>query len=374
MTPKRVLVVFGTRPETIKLAPVVEELRRRKGVFETVVAVTAQHREMLDQALGLFGITPDFDLDIMTAGQSLTDITVRALSGMSPLLEEIMPDAVVVQGDTTTTFVSALAAFYHQIPVGHVEAGLRTHDLGRPFPEEANRVLTSRLARWHWAPTRSAADNLLDEGVDPGTVKVTGNTVIDALMQVVDTPYDFGPGAISSALESGRRIVLVTAHRRENWGQPYRAICEAVAQIAAEFEDVHVLFATHRNPIVLDIARSVLNECERVDLIGPQDYLPFVKLMQAATLILSDSGGVQEEAPSLGKPVLVLREATERPEAVEVGVVRLVGTDRERIIRETRLLLSDKRAYDAMAQQANPFGDGCASARIVEDLEKGIGR
>lgn len=369
---RRVLVVFGTRPEAIKMAPVVAELERRPG-FEPVVAVTAQHREMLDQVLTLFGIVPEHDLDIMRPGQTLTDVTVRALSGLSPLMERIAPDAVLVQGDTTTTFAAALAAFYHKVPVGHVEAGLRTFDLFRPFPEEANRRLTTRVARWHFPPTATSEAHLFAEGVEPAAVTVTGNTVVDALLHVRELPYEFpADGAIGAALASGRRIVLVTAHRRESWGAPMERIFHAVRDIAERFADVHVLVATHMNPIVADAARDVLGGVERVDLLGPLEYLPFVKLMDAATLILSDSGGVQEEAPTLGKPALVLREVTERPEAVDAGVVELVGTDRERIVERASLLLTDAAAYAAMARPANPFGDGTAARRIVDVLERDL--
>lgn len=370
MAPKRVLVAFGTRPEAIKLAPVIERLRERPADFETLVAVTAQHREMLDQVLALFAIEPDFDLNIMTAGQTLTDITTRALAGMTSLIEQANPAAVIVQGDTTTTFASALAAFYQSAPVAHVEAGLRTHDLARPFPEEANRALTTRIARWHFAPTSVAEKNLLAEGVDPKAIAVTGNTVVDALVETVRHPYEFGPGPIADALASGRRIVLATAHRRENWGEPYERICAAAAAIVKRFDDVEVLFATHKNPIVLDVARKTLGGWDRISLIEPQDYLPFVKLMEASTLILSDSGGVQEEAPSLGKPALVLREVTERPEAIDAGVVKLVGTDTDRIVAEATRLLSDSQAYEEMAHVANPFGDGHAAERIVEVLAR----
>ena len=352
------------------MAPVIQRLKGRPSDFETLVAVTAQHREMLDQVLGLFYIAPDFDLDIMTAGQSLTDITVRALSGLSPLMERVMPDAVLVQGDTTTTFAAALAAFYHHIPVGHVEAGLRTNNLEHPFPEEANRRLTTKVARWHFAPTSVAEKHLLSEGVDPDAIMVTGNTVIDALVETVAQPFTFPQGVVADALASGRRIVLVTAHRRENWGAPYERICSAVAQISTRFPDTHVLFATHRNPIVADVARARLGRLDRVDVIGSQGYLPFVKLMEASTLILSDSGGVQEEAPTLGKPVLVLREVTERPEALDAGVVRLVGTDTRRIVDEASVLLSDAGAYAAMAKRASPFGDGHASERIADVLAR----
>lgn len=367
---KRVLVVFGTRPEAIKLAPVVQRLRERDSEFETIVAVTAQHREMLDQVLGLFDIVPDHDLDIMTSGQTLTQITTRALTGLAPLMQGEPPDVVLVQGDTTTAFAAALSAFYHHVRVGHVEAGLRTHDLARPFPEEANRRLTTRITRWHFAPTTLSESNLLAEGVDPSTIHVTGNTVVDALLETMAKPYEFGPGPIADALASGRRIVLVTAHRRENWGEPYRRICAAVADLVERFADIHVLFATHRNPIVADVAQEMLGGVSRVDLLGPLEYLPFVKLMGASTLILSDSGGVQEEAPTLGKPALVLREVTERPEALDAGVVKLVGTDRAAIVDAASLLLSDASAYAAMAQRANPFGDGHAAERIADVLAR----
>ncbi|MBI5231490.1 MAG: UDP-N-acetylglucosamine 2-epimerase (non-hydrolyzing) [Coriobacteriales bacterium] len=370
--PSRVLVVFGTRPEAIKMAPVIEELACNPGL-EPIVAVTAQHRDMLDQVLGLFGIEPDVDLDIMEHGQTLTDVTMRALAGLSPLIERERPEAVLVQGDTTTTFVAALAAFYHKIPVGHVEAGLRTNDLMRPYPEEANRRLTTQVTRWHFPPTATAAAHLIEENIDPARVYVTGNTVIDALLQVKDKPYEFGPGPIADALASGRRIVLVTAHRRESWGEPMEHIFQGVAEVAERHPDVHVLVATHANPLVAQMCDRILGGKERVDLIGPQEYLPFVKLMDASTIILSDSGGVQEEAPSLGKPVLVLRERTERPEAVEAGCVKLVGTDTQRIADEATRLLTDPVAYEAMARVANPFGDGTAARQICDVLSEELG-
>jgi UDP-N-acetylglucosamine 2-epimerase (non-hydrolysing) len=369
---RRVLVVFGTRPEAIKMAPVVARLQA-SDALEPVVAVTAQHREMLDQVLTLFGIVPDYDLDIMQHGQTLTDIAVRSLSGLSPLIEAVRPDALLVQGDTTTTFAAALAAFFHKVPVGHVEAGLRTNDLFQPYPEEANRRLTSQVTRWHFPPTAVAEANLLRENIPPESVYVTGNTVVDALLAVKDLPYEWQPGPVAEALASGRRIVLVTAHRRENWGEPMEHIFGAIAELARRFDDVHVLVATHRNPIVADACERVLGGCERVDLLGPLEYLPFVKLMAAATLILSDSGGVQEEAPTLGKPALVMREVTERPEAVEAGVVKLVGTDTETIIEEASRLLTDPAAYAEMARASNPFGDGHAAERICGTLETDLG-
>jgi UDP-N-acetylglucosamine 2-epimerase (non-hydrolysing) len=368
---RRLLVVFGTRPEAIKLAPVVERLRERPDVFETVVAVTAQHREMLDQVLDLFDIIPDYDLDMMRTGQTLTDLTARALQGLAPVIQACSPDVVVVQGDTTTTFAAALAAFYHRVPVAHVEAGLRSHDLDRPYPEELNRRMTSAIAGWHFAPTEMARAHLLVEHVDPSSIHVTGNTVIDALMKVAARPCAFPPGRIADAVASGRRIILMTMHRRESWGDGVREACEAARRLAMGHPDVHVLFALHLNPDVQSIAREVLGETDRVDLLGPLDYATFVHLMKASTLILSDSGGVQEEAPSLGKPVLVLREVTERPEAIAAGTVRLVGVDRDRIVAEAGRLLDDADAYSAMARAVNPFGDGHAAERIAEVLARG---
>jgi UDP-N-acetylglucosamine 2-epimerase (non-hydrolysing) len=370
---RRVLVAFGTRPEAIKMAPVVAELARRDG-FEPIVAVTAQHREMLDQVLEIFEITPDYDLDIMQAGQTLTDITVRSLSGLTPLMERVRPDAVLVQGDTTTTFAAALTAFYHKVPVGHVEAGLRTGDVYSPYPEEVNRRLTTRLTRWHFPPTATSAAHLMGEGVPDTDITITGNTVVDALLHVREMPYQFEQGgAISEAMIRGDRIVLVTAHRRESWGEPMANIFRAVKRIAETFDDVHVFVATHMNPIVSETAYRILGDQPRVDLLAPLDYVPFVKLMDASTLILSDSGGIQEEAPTLGKPALVLREVTERPEAIEAGVVELVGTDTELIVARATLLLTDREAYHAMAQPANPFGDGTASRQIVDVLERELG-
>jgi UDP-N-acetylglucosamine 2-epimerase (non-hydrolysing) len=366
--PKRVLVVFGTRPEAIKMAPVVEALRSRPGEFEVTVAVTAQHREMLDQVLALFGIVPDTDLDIMLPSQTLAQVTTRALSGLDPLIAELAPDAVLVQGDTTTTFAAALAAFYHKVPVGHVEAGLRTNDVYAPFPEEVNRRLTTQLTTWHFPPTATSAAHLLSEGVDPGRVHVTGNTVIDALLRVAELPYVFPPGPVADALASGRRIVLMTAHRRESWGTPMERVCEAAREIVTRFPDVEILFATHLNPVVREPVAAALCDTPRVTLLPPLDYLPFVKLMAASTLILSDSGGVQEEAPSLNVPALVMRDVTERPEAVEAGAVRLVGTDVARIVAEASTLLSDPVAYEQMASAPNPFGDGHAAERIADVL------
>lgn len=369
---KRVVVAFGTRPEAIKMAPIVHRLREHGG-FDVRVVVTGQHREMLDQVLRLFSIQPDADLDVMLPRQSLDQVTVRVLDRIGPVLDEIQPDAVLVQGDTTTTFVTALAAFYRKIPVGHVEAGLRTGDIYSPFPEEMNRRMTTRLATWHFPPTTLSERVLLDEGIDPGAVWVTGNTVIDALFEALELPFEFEPGLVRDAIESGRRIVLMTSHRRENWGERMRCVCRAARRLTEVHPDVHVLFSVHLNPEVQEAAREVLGGCERVDLLPPLDYLPFVNLMKSATLILSDSGGMQEEAPSLGKPVLVLRDTTERPEAVEAGVVRLVGTDEEQVFEQAALLLGDREAYDLMAQASNPFGDGKAAERIAQILAEQLG-
>lgn len=351
------------------MAPIVERLRERPEAFETIVAVTAQHREMLDQVLDLFAITPQHDLGIMRHGQSLTSLTIRALEGLSMLMEDVAPDIVLVQGDTTTTFAAALAAFYHKVPVGHVEAGLRTDDVYQPFPEEIDRRLTSQIASLHFAPTSSAASRLLEEGVPIERVFLTGNTVIDALLEVQDKPYEFAPGPVAEALASGRRIVLVTAHRRENWGEPIAELCGALRDLVRAHPDIHVLFATHANPIVREVVDRELAGMERVELLGPLQYLPFVKLMAAAALILSDSGGVQEEAPSLGKPVLVLRNVTERPEAIEAGTARLVGMSRNAIVVQAGRLLDDAAEYASMARAVNPFGDGEAAVRIADILE-----
>jgi UDP-N-acetylglucosamine 2-epimerase (non-hydrolysing) len=370
---RRIVVAFGTRPEAIKLAPVIRRLRERDS-FDVRVVVSGQHREMLDQVLELFGIVPDDDLAVMLPRQSLDQLTDRILSGIAPVLDRLAPDAVLVQGDTTTTFVAALAAFYRGIPVGHVEAGLRTETPDCPFPEEMNRRLTTRLAHWHFAATRWAEENLLAEGVPRESIWLTGNTVIDALNDALKLPFAFPPGGLANVAAGGRRIVLVTAHRRESWGAPLRDVCGAIRRLAETYADVEVVFSVHRNPVVRETADGILGSVERVTLVEPLDYLPFVRLMQISTLILSDSGGVQEEAPALGKPLLVLRETTERPEAVECGVARVVGTDPERIFAEASLLLTDSAAYDAMAHAANPFGDGRAAGRIADILENGLVR
>jgi UDP-N-acetylglucosamine 2-epimerase (non-hydrolysing) len=367
---QKVLCVFGTRPDAIKMAPVVLELKRRPDAFEVRVAVTGQHREMLDQVLAVFGITPDFDLNIMAHGATLAQITTRALDGLAPVLASERPDWVLAQGDTTTTFVASLAAFYQQAKFGHVEAGLRTGDPFDPFPEEMNRVLTARLTTLHFPPTPDAADNLRVEGVSNESIVLTGNTGIDALHIVASREYTPSDPVLQEILADPRRVLLVTTHRRENLGEPMTRIAEAVRDIADTHPDTLVVLPMHRNPVVRATLMPLLGTHERVRLIEPPDYAPFVKLQQKAYLILTDSGGVQEEAPSLGKPVLVLRETTERPEGVAAGTARLVGTDKEKIVAEASDLLRNKEAYTAMARAVSPYGDGQASARIAEALQE----
>ncbi len=363
----KVMTVFGTRPEAIKMAPVILELDRHSE-FESIVAVTAQHREMLDQVLRLFDIRPDFDLDIMSADQTLFDITTKALTGLDRVLTAAQPDIVLVHGDTTTTFVGALAAFYHQIAVGHVEAGLRTLNKYSPFPEEMNRRLTGALADLNFAPTATARENLLREGVAREKIFVTGNTVIDALHRTVRSDFVFEDALLKAIDYRRKKIILVTTHRRENLGEPMRNVYEALKQIAEEFSDVEIIFPVHKNPKVREIVDAVLGGLAQVHLIDPLDYEPFANLMSRAEIILTDSGGVQEEAPALGKPVLVLRDTTERPEAVGAGTVKLIGTDRSRVYDETRRLLIDRTEYDRMASAVNPYGDGRAAQRIVRAL------
>jgi UDP-N-acetylglucosamine 2-epimerase (non-hydrolysing) len=366
----RVLCVFGTRPDAIKMAPVVLELKRHPEDFEVTVVVTGQHREQLDQVLRVFDITPDHDLMIMKHGQTLTEITTRSLQGLDAWLQEHPADVCLAQGDTTTTFVAGLAAFYHKVPFGHVEAGLRTGNLYDPFPEEANRRLVAALTTWHFAPTEPSRQNLLKEGLDPATIYVTGNTSIDALRTVASLDYTFEDPALRAIVESDSRLILVTAHRRENWGQPMENIASALATLAQEFEDCNIVVAMHRNPIVRDTLKPILEPIQNVHLIEPPDYVPFVKLMQRANLILTDSGGVQEEAPTFGVPILVLRKTTERPEGVDAGTAKLIGTDREVILTEARTLLTDPQARASMAHAENPYGDGCAAQMIAEVLKK----
>ena len=363
----KVMTIFGTRPEAIKMAPVILELARRSE-FESIVAVTAQHREMLDQVLRLFDIKPDFDLDIMSADQTLFDITTKALTGLDRVLTEARPDIVLVHGDTTTTFVGALAAFYHQIAVGHVEAGLRTRNKYSPFPEEMNRRLTGSIADLNFAPTSTARENLLREGVDRSKIFVTGNTVIDALHRTIRADFVFDDELLRSIDYGSKKIILVTTHRRENLGEPMRHVYEALKKIVEEFPTVEIIFPVHKNPKVREIVDAVLGGLAQVHLIDPLDYEPFANLMSRAEIILTDSGGVQEEAPALGKPVLVLRDTTERPEAVDAGTVKLIGTDRSTVYDETRRLLIDRAEYDRMSAAVNPYGDGRAARRIVRAL------
>ncbi|EOI3579239.1 UDP-N-acetylglucosamine 2-epimerase (non-hydrolyzing) [Cronobacter turicensis] len=369
----RVLTVFGTRPEAIKMAPLVHALAQDPA-FDTRVCVTAQHREMLDQVLHLFSIVPDYDLNIMKPGQGLTEITCRILEGLKPILTEFRPDVVLVHGDTTTTIATSLAAFYQRIPVGHVEAGLRTGDLYSPWPEEANRTLTGHLAMYHFAPTELSRQNLLRENIPEARIFVTGNTVIDALIAVrdrvmADEPLRLRLETQYPFLDGAKKMILVTGHRRESFGEGFEQICRALADIAAQNRDVQIVYPVHLNPNVTEPVNRILGHVENVVLIEPQEYLPFVWLMNHAWLILTDSGGIQEEAPSLGKPVLVMRETTERPEAVEAGTVRLVGTDTQRIVAEVTRLLNDEAAYQAMSHAHNPYGDGQACERILHALK-----
>ncbi|AHE97835.1 non-hydrolyzing UDP-N-acetylglucosamine 2-epimerase [Thioalkalivibrio paradoxus] len=365
----KTLVIFGTRPEAIKMAPVIQALRQADGI-ETRVCVTAQHRQMLDQVLQLFDIRPDHDLNLMQPGQDLTDITANVLHGLRPVLAAERPDLVLVHGDTTTTLAGALAAYYQRIPVGHVEAGLRTGNIHAPWPEEMNRRIAGAITSFHFAPTARARDNLQREGVGEERIHVTGNTVIDALLAVVDK-VRANPElqAQFRFLDPARRTVVVTGHRRENFGDGFQRICRALGRLA-ERSDVQIVYPVHLNPNVLGPVREALGQRDNVHLIEPLDYLPFVALMDRADLIITDSGGVQEEAPSLGKPVLVMRETTERPEAVEAGTVRLVGTDEERIVREAARLLDDPQAYAAMSRAHNPYGDGRAAGRIVRVIQQ----
>jgi len=371
--PKKILTVFGTRPEAIKMAPVVMKLEK-SAVLESVVCVTAQHRSMLDQVNSVFGITPDFDLDIMRPGQDLFDITGKILQGMRSVLREVRPDRVLVHGDTSTTLAATLASYYERIPVGHIEAGLRTGNRYSPWPEEINRKVATAICDLHFAPTEKARQNLLAEAVNPNHIVVTGNTVVDALLWSSHR-LDHSPELadhVAKALPQlgmGKRMILVTGHRRESFGAGFESICHAIAMLAKR-DDVEVVYPVHLNPQVREPVNRILGGHSSIRLIEPMDYLPFVALMKKAHVILTDSGGIQEEGPSLGKPVLVMRETTERPEAVEAGTVKLVGTDCNRIVAETTRLLDDVEAYRSFSRAHNPYGDGTASHRIVEYLEK----
>jgi UDP-N-acetylglucosamine 2-epimerase (non-hydrolysing) len=361
---KKILCVVGTRPEAIKMAPVILALKQEPWAQVRVLA-TAQHRQMLDQVLFFFDIEADIDLNMMRPNQSLTTLTGRMLLDLDAVLLAEKPDVVLVQGDTTTVMTVSLACFYHRIPIGHVEAGLRTWDKQNPFPEEANRVLTGRLAQWHFAPTESSRQNLLREGVADSDIIVTGNTVIDALLMTAERELNLG-----IELEDSKRMVLITSHRRENFGEPFAHICRAILKLAQDNPDVQFLYPVHPNPNVKEVAHATLGECANIHLCAPLDYAPFVAAMKRAYLIISDSGGVQEEAPALAKPVLVLREETERPEAVEQGVVKLVGANYDNIVAETQKLLDDELAYKEMARGVSPYGDGLAAGRIVRVLQQ----
>jgi len=365
---KKVLLIFGTRPEAIKLCPVLRHMRERPAEFSVRVCVTAQHRGMLDQVLAVFGVTPDHDLDVMRHAQTLSETTSRILAQLEPVLAAEQPDIVLVQGDTTTTLCGALAAFYHRIPVGHVEAGLRTGDMAQPFPEEMNRVVTGRLATLHFAPTRGAAERLAAEGVACERVFVTGNSGIDAVLYVRGA---LESGALAAGswpwLDPAKKLIVVTAHRRESFGVGFERICAALARLAQR-QDVQIAYPVHRNPNVMDPVNRLLGSEPNVVLLEPLDYVPFVDLMRRAALLLTDSGGIQEEGPSLGKPVLVMREMTERPEAVEAGTVRLVGTDEAAIVHEAERLLDDEGERARMSRVHNPYGDGHASERIADAL------
>ena len=381
---KKIMLVFGTRPEAIKMAPLVKEFQKRPNEFQTIVCVTGQHREMLDQVLHIFEITPDYDLNIMKQGQDLYDVTARVLLGMRDVLKEARPDVVLVHGDTTTSTAAALAAFYQQIPVGHVEAGLRTHNIYSPWPEEMNRQLTGRLATYHFAPTPLSRQNLLSEGVQESHITVTGNTVIDALYMVVDkikrdkvldaelekllkqSGYDV------NRLSAGKKLVLITGHRRENFGDGFISMCRAIKTLTEKYPEVDFVYPMHLNPNVRKPIHKVFGEdlsgLGNMFFIEPLEYLSFVYLMEKSTIVLTDSGGIQEEAPGLGKPVLVMRDTTERPEALEAGTVKLVGTDYDKIIKEVSALIENREYYDKMSKAVNPYGDGLSSNRIVKYL------
>lgn len=371
---KKILSVFGTRPEAIKMAPVIKALQQYPTQFKSVVCVTAQHREMLDQVLDLFAIKPDYDLNIMKPGQSLHDVTANVLLGLRLVLEKEKPDLVLVHGDTTTTMAATLGAFYAGVPVGHVEAGLRTGNKWAPFPEEVNRKITGCIADIHFAPTEGARANLIAEGVSPNIIHVTGNTVIDALLDVVsrlrsDEELQREMTSRFSVLDPAKRMILVTGHRRENFGEGFESICLALREIAESHDDVEIIYPVHLNPNVQEPVKRILGNCPTIHLIAPQDYLPFIWLVDRSYLIITDSGGLQEEAPSLGKPVLVTRETTERPEAVEAGTVKLVGSNTHLIVSQAVDLLRNQASYDYMARAHNPYGSGNAASQIVNILD-----
>ncbi len=375
---KKVLLVFGTRPEAIKMAPVCHEFLKEKSFFNTKICVTAQHREMLDQVLGIFSITPDFDLDLMSPGQDLFDVTSNVLIGMRKIFQSFNPDLILVHGDTSTTFTASMAAFYSGIKVGHVEAGLRTYDISSPFPEEFNRQVTGKLANWHFAPTNQSAQNLLDEKISKEIIHVTGNTVIDALQIVtkkIENESDLRE-SIKKLIQEELKFefdeipfILITGHRRENFGSGFISICESIKDLSNKFKDYQFVYPVHLNPNVQDPVFKILGNLSNVHLIKPLSYEPFIYLLNKCFLVLTDSGGIQEEAPSLGKPVLVMRDTTERPEAVESGNVILVGTNKTKIIDNVQNLINNKKAYEKMSNALNPYGDGNASKRIVKIIK-----
>ncbi len=365
----KVMTVFGTRPEGVKMAPVIKALEKREGV-EQVICITAQHREMLDQVIDLFGIKPDYDLNIFKPGQSLTDITTNALKGLEDVIKKEKPDVLLVQGDTTTVFAGALAAFYQKVRIGHVEAGLRSGNLYSPYPEEANRKLTGVMADFHFAPTEKNRENLLREDYSDEKIFITGNTVIDALKYAVKNDYEFEDERLNNIDFQNKRVILMTSHRRENLGEPMENIFTAVRDAIEDFDDVHVVFPVHLNPKVREIADRILGNNPKVSLTEPLDYAPFTNLMARVSLVVTDSGGLQEEAPALGKPVLVIREETERPEGVEAGTAKLVGTSYDGVYSNLLKLLQDEEEYVRMAKAVNPYGDGTASEKIVDILQK----
>lgn len=366
---KKIAVIFGTRPDTIKLAPIIIELKKEKRYFKVLTIATAQHRQMLDQVLDIFKIKPDYDLDIMEPKQSLVTITKNTIGKLDEILTRELPDMVLVQGDTTTTFVGSLASFYRQIPVGHIEAGLRTNDRSNPFPEEINRRLTSVLTDLHFAPTETAKKALLKENINKNSIFVTGNTVIDALKISVKKDYKFTVPLLNEIVKQKKKIVLLTMHRRENWGKPMKGACEAVKRLALLYPDFNFVFPVHLNPVVQEVVHGTLDNLKNVYLIAPLDYLDFVNFMSKTFLIMTDSGGVQEEGPHFGIPILVLRKVTERPEAVKYGTVKLVGLDEETIFRTAKRLIDNKGAYKKMASAVNPYGDGLSSKRTVQIIK-----
>ncbi len=374
MKKKKIMIVFGTRPEAIKLAPVILKLRKYRSKVKPVIVATAQHREMLDQVLKIFKLKPDHDLNIMKSNQSLFDIASNALIKFEKILKKVNPDIVIVQGDTTTSFIAGFAAYFLKIPIGHVEAGLRTYDKYHPFPEEINRRLIGAIADMHFAPTRTSFRNLIKENVKKNNIYITGNTVIDALLMIVKKAKNFktlkDKASIKEikAIDFSKRIILVTAHRRESFGKPFESICRAIKKLSESYSDIEIIYPVHLNPNVRKVVNRILKNKDRIHLIAPIEYQSFVELMNKSYLILTDSGGIQEEGPSLGKPVLLMRNCTERPEAIKAGTVKIVGTDEKKIVREARKLLDDKKEYDRMAKAVNPYGDGKAAERIVRCL------